>query len=172
MIFDATRPGYLKFPSLRPWSRLLTLSLLVLPFLALVVSGCAGIDFHDPLNLVPDTVSSGSPEAKKQRREFQLDRTPAAFTWLMANLVENGMTVSEVSEALGETGERYFEDREMKTHGGQYQDTDVGYKWGPDTNGRSVVLFFRDDKLVNFDPDDFRTGQQSTRSFLKTATGY
>ncbi|OYW21556.1 MAG: hypothetical protein B7Z55_05675 [Planctomycetales bacterium 12-60-4] len=122
---------------------------------ALVV-GCTGIDRHDPFEILPDADSGTISEGNHRRQQFQIDRDPAALNWLLAHELDTGMSLAAVNEALGESGERVFDDEDLKRHANQYQQTDIGYKWGPDTKGRSVVLFFRDGKLVNFDPDEFR----------------
>jgi hypothetical protein len=89
------------------------------------------------------------------RYQFQTERDPAALTWLLVNCIQNGQSVAEVNRMLGETGEREYADRELKTTGdGHYLDSDIAYRWGPDANSRTIVLFFRDGKLVNFDPSE------------------
>lgn len=93
-----------------------------------------------------------APHEAEQRQKFQTERDPAAFRWLLVHRVHNEMTVEEVANVLGEAGERRFDDAEFKTNGGFYQTTDIGYQWGPDRSGHSVVLFFREGKLINFDP--------------------
>ena len=120
--------------------------------------GCASIDLEDPdpLGLFPAQERFTTGEAQEYRSQFQIEQDPKAMTALLAHLVENGMTVAAVNDALGESGERYHDDQELKKNAGQYQQTDIAFKWGPDSNGRSVILFFRDGKLINFDPADFR----------------
>lgn len=96
-------------------------------------------------------------DTAKHRYEFQTNRTPESLDWLLVNRIQNGLSVAEIGRLLGETGEREFADRELKTSGdGHYLDTDVAYRWGPDANGRTIVLFFRDGKLVNFNPEELR----------------
>ena len=93
-----------------------------------------------------------SPLEAEFRQKFVAERDPAAFKWLLAHRIHNEMSVAEVASVLGEAGERRFDDREYKTNGGNYHTTDVGYQWGPDRTGHTVVLFFRDGKLIHFDP--------------------
>jgi hypothetical protein len=90
------------------------------------------------------------------RQRYLTNRDPEALRWLMGNAIQQGMTVGDVSEALGQEGEREFDDHRLKTGGHHYRATDVAYRWGPDSNGHAVYLFFRDDKLLNFDPEQFR----------------
>lgn len=94
--------------------------------------------------------------AEHQER-FLIDGEPEALDWLLIHQVENGMTLEEVSAALGDTGERLEQDGQYKNTGGLYQTTDQGYRWGPDRKGRSVTLFFREGRLVNFDPDEIKS---------------
>ncbi|MDP1796087.1 MAG: hypothetical protein Q8K78_01325 [Planctomycetaceae bacterium] len=93
--------------------------------------------------------------APEYRESFQVDRDPTAFSWLLAHRVRNGMTVSEVSEALGDSGEEFSNSQALKKNANEYQATDIAYRWGPDAQGRSVILFFRDGHLIQFNPRDF-----------------
>lgn len=127
-------------------------SLLILTCL---LPGCALWAEWKPI-LLPTPERHSPAEVEMQQRKFQIDGDPAAFSWLLGHLVDNGMTVAMVNEVIGSEGMREFDDAAMKRNGGNYQQTDVGYKWGPDRNGRSVVLFFREGKLVNFDQSEFR----------------
>ena len=65
------------------------------------------------------------------------------------------MQLHEVEQVLGEPGERETDMSRLKSDG-IYQTTDLVYKWGPDQSGHSVVLFFRDGHLVNFDRQSFK----------------
>ncbi len=96
-----------------------------------------------------------APHVAEQRENYQVHHDGDSLNWLLAHRVHTGQSVAEISGILGEEGERYWNDRELK-NGSAYLQTDEGYRWGPDSNGRSVILFFRDGKLVNFDPNEFR----------------
>jgi hypothetical protein len=123
---------------------------------AIVVSGCTPLMRSRLSERLPTkTTTKTSPLEPEYRERFLTERDPEALRWLLSNRIHNEMTVTEVANVLGEKGERRFDDREYKTNGGFYQTTDVGYQWGPDKNGHSVVLFFRDGKLVHFDPAEF-----------------
>lgn len=101
---------------------------------------------------VKDEAALAAPE---YRERFQVDRDPAAFNWLLNHRVRTGMTLSEVSEALGDSGEEFSGSQDLKKGASEYQATDVAYRWGPDAQGRSVILFFRDGRLIQFNPNDF-----------------
>jgi hypothetical protein len=118
--------------------------------------GCADLPTLSTLPGISSPKISETDTAK-HRYEFQTNRTPASLDWLLVNRIHNGQSVAEVGQLLGETGERELADRDLKTSGdGHYLDSDVAYRWGPDAHGRTIVLFFRDGKLVNFDPDELR----------------
>jgi hypothetical protein len=93
----------------------------------------------------------------QHRTKFIRERDPASFRWLLTHTVDTGMTVQDVNQALGDSGERIDRDQELKAHQGEYLQTDVAYKWGPDRDGQSVVLFFREGRLVHFQPKSFAT---------------
>ncbi len=132
-------------------SRLLATAVLLIGLLAgcetLHNAGVPGLEQY-----VKDEDAIAAPE---YRERFQLDRDPVAFTWLLRHRVRSGMSVMEVNEALGEAGEEFSHSEAYKKHTDGYQSTDVGFRWGPDAKGRSVILFFREGNLVNFNPDEF-----------------
>ena len=99
--------------------------------------------------------SKAIAQQEKYRTAYQTDRDPQARKWLMANRLQNGMSVSEVNSVFGEDGVRQYDDTRFKTKGGNYRSSDKAYKWGPASDGSSTILFFRDDHLVNFDPVEF-----------------
>jgi len=121
-------------------------------------SGCSSALRSD---MSPFKAFRGGDESEKvateMRQRFLVERDSKALAWLLQNRVHNEQTVHEVGQILGEPGERLSNDGEYKRHSGFYYETDVGYQWGPDQNGRSIVLFFRDGKLVHFDPKEFRS---------------
>ena len=132
-------------------------------FLAVIVlvgignSGCSAPERKNMADKVPFLRHENlAPQESEQRQKFVSERDPAAFKWLLTHRISNEMTVAEVSSVMGEAGERRLDDREYKTNGGNYHTTDVGYQWGPDRTGHTVVLFFRDGKLIHFDPHEIR----------------
>lgn len=122
-----------------------------------LLAGCAGVNVQETLLGTSSQPAASAVDISERRTAYLIDRDPVAFRWLLATQLENGMSVTAVSEVLGEQGELYSDDRELKTNGGQYHQTDVAYRWGPDRRGRSVILFFRDGKLIHFDPNEFRS---------------
>lgn len=95
-------------------------------------------------------------EENNHREQFAIHRDHKSFYWLLANQVSSGMSLTEVETALGEPGEHTTEFSRMKSEG-QIQTTDSAYRWGPDRQGNSAILFFRDGRLVNFNRKDFVT---------------
>ena len=127
--------------------------LTVILFVGTGTSGCSAPDRKSFADKVPFLRHENlAPQESEQRQKFVSERDPAAFKWLLTHRISNEMTVAEVASVMGEAGERRPDDREYKTNGGNYHTTDVGYQWGPDRTGHTVVLFFRDGKLIHFDP--------------------
>ncbi len=128
--------------------------LLALNLIAVVgLAGCESIEQSSLARMLPfGRKTNHSPQEIEQRQKYQSERDPDAFRWLLTHRIHNEMTAEQVAHVFGEAGERRFDDREYKTNGGFYQTTDVGYQWGPDRQGHTVVFFFRDGKLINFDP--------------------
>ena len=138
-------------PSIAP--ALLSLSL----FSIAVLSGCETLEQSSLARMLPFGKKTNlAPKEAEQRQKFMIERDPDAFRWLLSQRIHNEMSAEQVAHVLGESGERRLNDREYKTNGGFYQTTDVGYQWGPDRTGHTVVLYFRDGKLINFDPAEFR----------------
>ena len=131
-------------------------ALLLFGFALFVVIGSPGCGSPERKSLADKLPflkhQNDSPQEAEFRQKFVAERDPAAFKWLLTRRIHNEMSVAEVASVLGEAGERRFDDREYKTNGGNYHTTDVGYQWGPDRTGHTVVLFFRDGKLIHFDP--------------------
>lgn len=127
---------------------------------ALALTGCqsAGSELLPGLQALLDGKSSVMDE-ETHRREFQKSRSPKEMNWLLRNSINAGMAVSEVSKVLGEEGRRVYDDGWIKRGGGHYQSGDKAWKWGPDREGRSVFLVFRDGKLVNYDPNEFENDE-------------
>lgn len=112
-------------------------------------SGVPGFDYR--LQETPEDTAA----MQKHQEQFLRNRDHAALYWLLSNRISNGMILNEVEDVLGESGEREMEINRFKSDG-LFQSTDLAYKWGPDSLGYSVVLFFRDGRVVNFNPKDFK----------------
>ncbi len=132
--------------------------LLALSLITIVgLSGCESIEQTSLSRMLPfGRKVNASPQVIEQRRKFQSERDPDAFRWLLTHRIHNEMTVEQVAHVFGEAGERRLDDREYKTNGGFYQTTDAGYQWGPDRTGHTVVLYFRDGRLINFEPAELQ----------------
>lgn len=126
---------------------------------ALIVFAAAGCGGLSDLSL-PGIPSEADLKARfeteqEYRRRYQVDSDPEAIRWLKANRIASGMTVGEVGEVLGEEGRLVIADRKFKT-GNLYRRGDKVYEWGPDSDGASHYLVFREGRLVNFDPEEYR----------------
>ena len=126
-------------------------------FCCVLAAGCESLDTAGvSLTARPADDGSGSRSEEQYRRQYQTSRDPEAMRWLLAHRIESGMSVVDVNHVLGEEGTRALNDRWVKTNGGHYRSGDVVYKWGPENQGKSVYLVFRDGHLVNFDPNEYR----------------
>lgn len=122
----------------------------------LMTGGCSSISTSRPGSFASlfDN-ESAEREAEAHRSRYQQSRSPVELQWLMRNCVESGMTPAEINRVIGEQGQRVYDDDWIKTRGGHYHSSDNTWKWGPDREGNSVYLVFRENRLVNFDPDEF-----------------
>lgn len=123
------------------------------------VPGCSTIRLPD----VDEMLGRGNTlkEEEQHRRNYQSDRDPADLRWLLANRISSGMSVSEVGRVIGEDGRRLYDDNWIKNGGGYYQTGDEAWKWEQDRNGQSLILVFREGRLVNFDPSDYQEPSDS-----------
>jgi len=98
--------------------------------------------------------SERDAELEEQHRSAYVQhRTRGDLYWLLANRVDTGMTVAEVSVVLGEHGEK--EPRGQWVRQGDYRIDDEIYRYGPDSGGQSVYLVYREGRLVNHNREDF-----------------
>ncbi|MGH7202765.1 MAG: hypothetical protein ACREJB_19320 [Planctomycetaceae bacterium] len=121
----------------------------------LLVMSAAGCGLTGDL-FKPAAGPSPSEVETAHRREYQESRSREAIRWLLANRVDNGLSIRDVNRMLGEQGRREKGDLWLKRNGGQYRATDEAWQWGPDADGRTYYLIFRDGQLVNFDPRQYR----------------
>jgi hypothetical protein len=96
----------------------------------------------------------GGPRTEEEyRRDYVKTHSRKSMRWLLAHCVRPGMSYEKVCHALGQEGERET-DRTLKTTGINVRIDDDVYSF-EDNEGRALKLFFRDDRLINFDPTDF-----------------
>lgn len=98
---------------------------------------------------------STSAEEEHYRNKYVGNHDRQALYWLLRHRIDAGMPYGDVCRVLGEEGVRETRDNWIKTNGGNYQLGDDAYAFGPDSDGQTLYLVFRDDKLVNFDPTEF-----------------
>lgn len=123
---------------------------------ALCATGCSSVDSVSLASIA--SLFDGESQQRMEeehRSRFQASRSPDDLNWLLHHHIENGMTPSEVSRVIGEEGQRVYSDSWIKNSGGHYHAGDETWKWGPDRQGNSVYLVFRERRLVNFDPSEF-----------------
>lgn len=117
-------------------------------------TGCLGIR---PTALSDLLASGVDPKlAEEHRTKFQETRSEADLRWLLAHCITTGMTPAEVGHVLGEDGRRVYDDGWVKNNGGSFQAGDETWKWAADREGHSLMLVFRENRLIGFDPDEFR----------------
>lgn len=105
--------------------------------------------------------ATSSADEERYRRKYVGNHDRKALYWLLRHRVESGMAYGEVCRILGEDGVHETRDNWIKTNGGNYQIGDDCYAFGPDSDGQTLYLVFRDDKLVNFDPTEFNVPTHS-----------
>ena len=140
----------------------------ILAGLALCSPGLIGCETAEWKRFFPDPIDMAAEQRGEieKRKTFQTTRSREALHWLLAHRIQSGMSHGEVSRVLGEEGVREFNDRWLKNQGSQIQVSDIIYRFGPDNAGQSIYLAFRDDKLVNFEPDNFRDDESATPAGL------
>lgn len=99
--------------------------------------------------------SSRQEDESRYRKEYQTTRSRKALRWLLANRLEAGMPFEDVSHVIGEKGALEENSGWLKSKRGTYRVDDKAYRYGPDDRGEVIYLFFRDGKLVNYDPNLF-----------------
>jgi len=102
---------------------------------------------------------SGKEMARKEseyRLRYLTKGDPEAMRWLLGHRLETGMSLAEVNKVFGQDGVEETDDGWIKKHSSRYRRSDESYGWGPDSQGKSVYLVFRNEQLVNFDPAEFR----------------
>jgi len=101
-----------------------------------------------------------SPEEKREeeethRTDYQENRSSEAMLWLLTNRVKQGMSVEDVNIILGQEGGLEKNAGWIRNKSPLYRRDDVTYRYGPDDEGRTIYLMFREGNLVNFDPEEY-----------------
>lgn len=81
--------------------------------------------------------------------------------WLLQNCVTTGMGVHEVAGVIGETPELEPHSQWLKQ--ADFRVDDKVYKFGPDSQGQSIYLLFREGRLINHNPDEYRPNDFATQ---------
>jgi hypothetical protein len=124
--------------------------------MALVLTGCESASWTHTLNESFAAKPERGPRTEEEhRREYIATHSRKSLRWLLAHRVKPGMSYNDVCHMLGEDGTREERDRWLKTSGINIRIDDEVYAFGPDSENRTLYLFFREDRLINFDPTDF-----------------
>jgi hypothetical protein len=124
---------------------------------AMLISGCESPSWTHSLNESFHAQEEGRPRTEEEhRREYIATHNRKSMRWLLAHCVNPGMSYQKVCHVLGEDGKHEERDRWLKTGGVNIRIDDEVYSFGPDSDGRMLYLFFRDDRLINFNPEDFQ----------------
>lgn len=127
-----------------------------LMLLALLASGCETPGWAERLDEAFTPAPKVTPQDVEQHRtRYFKSRDREELYWLLRHEVESGMSYEDVCHAIGQNGVPEKHDTWVKTNGGNYQLGDHVYAFGPDNQGQTVYLVFRENKLVNFDPTEF-----------------
>jgi hypothetical protein len=103
--------------------------------------------------------------ADRQRERYRETQDATALRWLLAKRIRSGMTLAEVNRELGQDGSRRYEDSRFKARNIGVQRTDETWEWGPDKHGATYLLFFRNDRLVNYEPSQYDDSADEAGSF-------
>lgn len=121
------------------------------------LAGCEAPSWSHKLNesfQAASSEESGPRTAEAHRREYASTRSRRSLHWLLAHEIQPGMTYRAVCNVIGEEGERELGDQSLKKTSAHIRIDDETYGW-PDSEGHVLCLFFRDNRLINFDPRDF-----------------
>jgi hypothetical protein len=143
------------------------------PVIALAAALCAGCETPAWVRSLNEAFAARRPDAsfeaqETHRHDYLATHSRQSMRWLLGHCVDAGMSYKEVCRALGEEGARETQDTWIKTRGGPYQVGDDVYAFGPDNEGQSVYLVFREDQLIGFDPEEFRKGGMSNDEIRMT----
>lgn len=130
---------------------------LVLCCLALC-AGCQTVQMKPPAkyHFFESPSAKKSVEERQHRQQWQAHRDGKALRWLLQEVIHNGLTLAEVNDRLGDTGVAEDQTQAFKTKADGYLMDDKLYRYGPDKEGQTYYLAFRDGKVVNFDPHEVK----------------
>ena len=127
-----------------------------------LLAGCHGNELSRLHQLVFYGPIDESPAQRKleedNRRLYQTKRSRKAMRWLLQNRIQQGMSREDVNHVLGEEGQLEDNSRWLKEGSTLYRVDDELYGYGPDEQGSTIYLAFRDDKLIHFEPGQFAPG--------------
>jgi hypothetical protein len=120
-------------------------------------AGCESPEWTRSLNDSFSAADKSGPKTEEEHRdEYAATHSPASMRWLLGHCVEMGMSYKRVCHIMKEDGTPVTGDNRVLSGGGNYRVGDEVYAFGPDTNGKTVYLVFREDRLVNFDRSEFQ----------------
>ncbi len=123
---------------------------------ALTLTGCESPDWSRSLSNSFAGSDQPNPRLEEQyREEYAATRSAKSMRWLFSHCVEMGMSYKQVCQIMKEEGTPVTGERHLLA-GGSYRLGDDVYAFGPDTNGKTVYLVFRDDRLINYDRSEFK----------------
>lgn len=121
---------------------------------AIALAGCESPSWTHTLHESFSATEAGGPRNEEEhRREYIANHSRKSMRWLLRHSVKPGMSYEQVCHALGAEGER-DPDPSLKTGNLNVRIDDEVYSFG-DSDNRNLKLFFREDRLINFDPTDF-----------------
>lgn len=126
-------------------------------FVAGAVAGCESPSWTRSINESFGANEKSGPRTEEQNRQEYADtHSRESLNWLLSHCIKPGNSYKQVCQTLGEEGTREPNDRLRKAQGNTYRIDDEVYAFGPDSKGRTLYLAFREDRLVNFDPEEFK----------------
>lgn len=133
----------------------------VVPGMLIFVLSCAGCESASWMRSLHSSFAQQTEQERRaeesHRKRYRETHDRKSLHYLLAHRVQTGMSYKDVCKTLGEDGTREARDNWLKSKGAAYQLGDEVYAFGPDSEGQTVYLAFREDMLVNFDPLDFRS---------------
>jgi len=162
----------------RHFRTLFTIASLSIPF-ALTSVGCSNpltkLMFVNHKNRNPAMSSQKQYDRSEEithRSRYQATRSSADLEWLMKNRIENGLTVDSVNNILGQKGKALDAENQVSQASASSGSKDGTYEYGPDDQGRTYHLTFRNSRLVEYTPSDsLATGPSIAQASHRTSDG-